>query len=222
LYYYLSDQINSTRMITDETGAVVYSAAYDPYGGIQKTWVSTYNPALKFSGKEWDSESGLDYFGARYSYAAHYRWLSVDPVINREEALANPQLWDLYAYCRNNPATYWDPDGMDVFESIVGWWQTTPLSHFVKGDFEQGLKIIAEQMHEDIMSGDMAMGFAGGVKITKNIPNPYGKMGGLQHRSKVKEILDAAKKEGGIVTKEVEITIPEGGFKTKKIRGPNG
>lgn len=47
-------------------------------------------------------------------------------------------------------------------------------------------------------------------------------MGGLQHRSKVKEILDAAKKEGGIVTKEVEITIPEGGFKTKKIRGPNG
>ncbi len=56
LYYYLSDQISSTRMITDGTGTVVYSAAHDPYGGIQKTWVSTYDPALKFSGKERDAE----------------------------------------------------------------------------------------------------------------------------------------------------------------------
>jgi RHS repeat-associated protein len=102
-------------MVTDETGTVVYSAAHDPYGGIQKTWVSTYEPALKFSGKERDAESGLDYFGARDFYTGHYRWLSVDPVINREEALANPQLWNLYAYCRNSPVTYWDPDGMDVF-----------------------------------------------------------------------------------------------------------
>jgi len=45
-------------MVTDETGTVVYSAAHDPYGGIQKTGVSTYEPALKFSGKERDAESG--------------------------------------------------------------------------------------------------------------------------------------------------------------------
>ena len=120
LYYYLPDQINSTRIITDQTGTVVYSAAHDPYGGIQKTWVSTYDPALKFSGKERDAESGLDYFGARYFYTGHYRWLSVDPIINREEALANPQLWNLYAYCRNSPITYWDPDGMDFISAQQG------------------------------------------------------------------------------------------------------
>ena len=111
-FYYASDQVNSTRAVTNGSGTVVYSVAYDPYGGVQKTWgTPTYTPALKFSGKERDVESGLDYFGARYFANFHYRWLSVDPVINRQEALGNPQLWNLYAFCRDNPITYWDPDG---------------------------------------------------------------------------------------------------------------
>jgi hypothetical protein len=33
--FYTPDQINSTRVVTDNTGTVVYSAAHDPYGGIQ-------------------------------------------------------------------------------------------------------------------------------------------------------------------------------------------
>jgi hypothetical protein len=37
----------------------------------------------------------------------------VDPVINKIEALYNPQAWNLYAYCGNNPITYFDPDGRD-------------------------------------------------------------------------------------------------------------
>jgi hypothetical protein len=42
--YYTPDQINTTRVVTDSAGTVVYSAAHDPYGGIQQTWVSTYKP----------------------------------------------------------------------------------------------------------------------------------------------------------------------------------
>lgn len=110
-YYYASDQINSTRVVTDNSGAVVYSAAYDPYGGIQKTWVSSYDPTMKFSGKEHDVESGLDYFGARYHASFHYRWLSVDPIMNKEEALINPQLWNRYSFCRNNPISFLDTFG---------------------------------------------------------------------------------------------------------------
>jgi len=113
-YYYASDQINSTRVVTDNSGVVVYSAAYDPYGGIQKTWVSTYAPTTKFSGKERDVESGLDYFGARYFASFHFRFLSVDPKMNKQTALANPQAWNLYSFCHNNPITLFDPDGRDV------------------------------------------------------------------------------------------------------------
>ncbi|MBP8600438.1 MAG: RHS repeat-associated core domain-containing protein [Candidatus Saccharicenans sp.] len=115
IYYYTSDQVNSTRVVTDQNGVRVFAAVYDPYGGLQKIWENSYSPAMKFSGKERDTESNLDYFGARCYGNYYYRWLSPDPVVNRDAALSNPQLWNLYAFCHNNPVTYWDPDGMDVF-----------------------------------------------------------------------------------------------------------
>lgn len=111
-YYYTSDQINSTRIVTDDVGTVVYAAAHDPYGGEQLTWTNTYNPSLKFSGKERDVESGLDYFGARYYDRAQYRFISADPILSGGAAISDPQSLNLYAYCRNNPIKYLDPDGL--------------------------------------------------------------------------------------------------------------
>jgi RHS repeat-associated protein len=113
-YYFTSDQINSTRVVTDSNGTVVYSAAHDPYGGIQKTWVNSYDPSLKFSGKQRDAESGLDYFGARYYDRSNYRFISVDPLLNRGAALHDSQRWNMYAYCRNNPIGFLDPAGKDM------------------------------------------------------------------------------------------------------------
>ncbi|MCX6578633.1 MAG: RHS repeat-associated core domain-containing protein, partial [Candidatus Aminicenantes bacterium] len=113
-YYYMSDQINSTRIITDDVGNIVYSEAYGPYGDVQKTWTKTYDPKQKFSGKEREGYSELDYFGARYFDNNSYRFISVDPVINKEEAISNPQLWNLYAYCANNPITHLDSDGRRI------------------------------------------------------------------------------------------------------------
>jgi RHS repeat-associated protein len=126
-YYYMPDQINSTRMITDDSGNVVYSAAYCPYGEPLKTWVNAYDPDLKFSGKEREGYSGLDYFGARYYDHKSYRFNSVDPVITKDEALSNPQAWNLYAYCKNNPITYFDPDGRSEAAVIEAGKTVTPL-----------------------------------------------------------------------------------------------
>ena len=109
-YYYMSDQINSKRIVTDDNGNVVYSEAYGPFGGVQKNWTKSYDPKLKFSGKEREAYGDLDYFGARYYDHNSYRFISTDPIINREEALYNPQLWNLYSYCRNNPITFMDTD----------------------------------------------------------------------------------------------------------------
>jgi RHS repeat-associated protein len=114
-YYHMSDQVNSTRIVTDDAGNVVYSAAHGPYGDIQKTWVNTYDPKQKFSGKERESYSDLDYFGARYYDNHSYRFISVDPIRNRDEALVNPQLWNLYSYCRNNTITFLDPNGLENY-----------------------------------------------------------------------------------------------------------
>jgi RHS repeat-associated protein len=64
----------------------------------------------KFTGKERDAETGLDYFGARYYSGAQGRFLSVDPE-NAGAKKNDPQSWNAYAYSRNNPLKYVDPDG---------------------------------------------------------------------------------------------------------------
>jgi RHS repeat-associated protein len=66
----------------------------------------------QFTSKERDRETGLDYFGARYYSSTQGRFTSVDP----ENAGANPsdpQSWNGYAYARNNPLLYTDPEGRD-------------------------------------------------------------------------------------------------------------
>jgi hypothetical protein len=52
----------------------------------------------------------LDYFGARYYSGAQGRFLSVDPE-NASAKEEDPQSWNAYAYTRNNPLKYTDPDG---------------------------------------------------------------------------------------------------------------
>jgi len=93
---------------------------------------------LKFSGKERESKSELDYFGARYYDHLRYRFISVDPVINKDEALANPQLWNLYAYCGNNPITSYDPDGRRI-NPITRQWGIPSISNSQFGLTPSGL-----------------------------------------------------------------------------------
>ena len=69
----------------------------------------------KFTGKERDSESGLDYFGARYYASSMGRWMSPDWADKPEAVpysdLANPQSLNLYGYVNNNPLSKADADG---------------------------------------------------------------------------------------------------------------
>ena len=67
--------------------------------------------AERFTSKERDAESGLDYFGARYFSSAQGRFTSPDPLGG---ALANPQSLNLYVYALNNPLKFVDPTGMVV------------------------------------------------------------------------------------------------------------
>jgi RHS repeat-associated protein len=63
------------------------------------------------SGKEGDTETGLDYFGARYFSAAQGRFTSPDPVGIMKQKMLDPQQWNMYAYGRNNPLRFIDPTG---------------------------------------------------------------------------------------------------------------
>jgi RHS repeat-associated protein len=64
----------------------------------------------RFTGKERDSESRLDYFGARYYGSALGRFTSPDAPFADQHA-SDPQSWNLYGYGRNNPLVNMDPTG---------------------------------------------------------------------------------------------------------------
>jgi RHS repeat-associated protein len=59
------------------------------------------------------------YFGARYYQAKLARFTTVDPVYTWRENLVDPQRWNRYAYGRNNPLRYVDPDGRAVVKVNV-------------------------------------------------------------------------------------------------------
>ncbi len=61
------------------------------------------------TGKERDTESGNDYFGARYYASSMGRWMSPDTDFNLKRILPNPQRWNRYAYVINNPLVLVDP-----------------------------------------------------------------------------------------------------------------
>jgi RHS repeat-associated protein len=79
---------------------------YDGWGGARD----------KLTGKERDSESGLDNFGARYDSSSLGRFMSPDPKILSIRHIINPQKWNKYAYTINNPLRYFDPNGMEEIE----------------------------------------------------------------------------------------------------------
>jgi RHS repeat-associated protein len=124
--YYHLDAVGNVRALTNEAGAVVERHDYLPYG---EEWCPSPPPGglcgtpppgqpRRFTGKERDVETGLDYFGARYYGSRIGRFTTVDPVYTWRENLVDPQRWNRYSYVRNNPLKYTDPDGR-VIDTVV-------------------------------------------------------------------------------------------------------
>jgi len=112
--YYAEDFLGSSRAITTSTGTLCYDADFYPYGG-ERLITSTCAQNYEFEGKERDTETGNDDFGARYYTSRLGRWLSADwsaiPAPVPYANLTNPQTLNLYAMVRNNPETFADLDG---------------------------------------------------------------------------------------------------------------
>ena len=107
--YYHLDAVGTVLAVTNEAGALVEEHDYDVFG--QEVSVQAGTQPKRFARKERDGETGWDYFGARYYGSKPGRFTTVDPVYTWKENLADPQRWNRYAYARNNPLRYVDPDG---------------------------------------------------------------------------------------------------------------
>jgi len=114
--YYLEDPLGTSRVITTNTGAVCYDADFYPFGGERAPYTNTCTQNnYKFEGKERDTETGNDDFGARYYSNRFGRWLSADwsaiPVPVPYANLTNPQTLNLYSMVSDDPESFADLDG---------------------------------------------------------------------------------------------------------------
>ncbi len=92
-------------------------------------------PTGQFTGKERNTETGLDYFMARYFSSAQGRFTSPDPLL-ASARLTDPQTWNRYAYVKNDPVNMIDPDGQD---SISVWQYYESLQMFGALPFVNGV-----------------------------------------------------------------------------------
>ena len=114
-YFALEDWLGTKRAEVSAGGCFSYFTSM-PYGnGLTPGGNCADATEHHFTGKERDSESGNDYFGARYYASSLGRWLSPDwsksPEAVPYASLKNPQSLNLYSYVSNNPLRQRDADG---------------------------------------------------------------------------------------------------------------
>jgi RHS repeat-associated protein len=107
--WYLTDRLGSVRDLTDGTGAVQDHLVYDGYGNVVTETNAAFGDRYKFTSRELDAETGLQYNRARYYDPRTGRWISQDP-LSFDGGDSN-----LYRYVSNNPTNGTDASGLEDF-----------------------------------------------------------------------------------------------------------
>lgn len=99
--YHLGDHLGSSHVVISADGSLVNREEMTPYG--ETSFGSFGRKRYRYTGKERDEESGLNYHGARYYAPWLVRWMSTDPLESKNR----------YRYARNSPLVWFDPSGAD-------------------------------------------------------------------------------------------------------------
>lgn len=108
-FYYHPDHLGSSSYITNLDGEVVQHIEYVPFGEVfMEERNNIWNTPYLFNAKEFDEETGLYYYGARYYDSRLSLWISTDPLQEKYVNITS------YCYTYNNPVIFIDPDGRHV------------------------------------------------------------------------------------------------------------
>ena len=123
-FFYHSDHLGSTSYITDDKANITQYDAYLPYGELLvDEHSSSEDLPYKFNGKQFDEETGLYYYGARYMNPVTSLWYGVDPLAEKYLNIS------AYVYCHSNPINMVDPDGKDDYKlnkkGQISFWRST-------------------------------------------------------------------------------------------------
>ena len=120
-FFYHSDHLGSTSYITDDKANITQYDAYLPYGELLvDEHSSSEDLPYKFNGKQFDDETGLYYYGARYMNPVASIWYGVDPLAEKFVDCSG------YEYCMGNPIKLIDENGLYPTSVLklhkTGWW----------------------------------------------------------------------------------------------------
>lgn len=185
-YYYHYDGLGSVVALSDSSGNKVEQYNYDAFGTPSGTM--TVGNRFLFTGRQYDSETSLYYYRARYYKPSIGRFLQSDPIGYGSSI-------NLYLYCGNNPICYLDPYGLDWLDTSANFCagMGDTLSCGLTGVIRRAIGVDSVVNHNSTSysAGEwtgvglmVAMGVAGGieaagVKTAENefchfIPTRYG------------------------------------------------
>mgnify|MGYP001102095558 CR=1 FL=1 len=146
-FFYHPDHLGSSSFITNLEGEVVQHIEYVPFGEVFiEERNSVWNTPYLFNAKEFDEETGMYYYGARYYEPRLSLWMTVDPLSSYDpikgsdfyiDGLHNGGVYNSfnlspYLYCYASPIILYDPDGQQV-KAIKEWWERNNMTVRAEG-----------------------------------------------------------------------------------------
>ena len=189
-FFYHPDHLGSSSFITNLDGEVVQHIEYVPFGEVFiEERNNVWNTPYLFNAKEFDEETGMYYYGARYYEPRLAIWISVDPIsnfdptndenyIDGEHNLGVYNNFNLnpYGYCYLNPVKLVDPNGkqVDAVDFVPVWGSCRDIYRgFRDGDIFTGVigvgglvADIATLGAGSVITGPIKAGVKTGVKAT--------------------------------------------------------
>lgn len=208
VYFDHTDHLGSSGVITDQAGQTVQVLDYYPFGNTRLNEQSAdFDEQRKYTGHEFDANTGLYYMNARYYSGDLGRFASLDPVFltlgdnkkfeqiisaNIENYLSNPQYLNSYSYALNNPFNYVDPSGESPWSTFgVGLFQAVKaVTNVVSSVGQAVLSGVSFAAGAPQVSAVFAVGAVGNydsaiVDATNSVNNIVGAFRGKEEPSKL-------------------------------------
>jgi RHS repeat-associated protein len=229
--FYHADHLGSATLMTNIGGTIVANSftTYLPFG---QEWnpVATTNH-YKFTGKERDPESGLDYFGARYYGSNMGRWMSPDWAANATAVpyanFGDPESLNLYGYVGNRPINTADADGHCpiCIGAILGAGAGAAVILYKTFDaYTSGKPVPTNREIARTLYAGAAIGASIAARVplkpaspsddrtpnNEKVPNPDGKKGGPEHQEGVRAVEKDVQDRGLEASREHKVDTPGG------------
>ena len=191
-FYYHPDHLGSSSYITNLNGEVVQHIEYVPFGEVfVEERNNIWNTPYLFNAKEFDEETGLYYYGARYYDPRFGLWISVDPLYEIDLSTSP------YAFCGNNPIiridsdgriwdTIWDVGnlvydvGAAVYHHIKGEHKIAK-EHWIDAGYDAGAAVIP------FVPAGVSKVVKGGTKVAKGLDEVSSTRKGLKNADAIAE-----------------------------------